>query len=102
MTEAGKPTIVLKFGGSSLKDRECIEKVLDIIVSRVEKGFAVVTVVSAQGKTTENLLGYVRDFAPNGNPRETDMLLIAHKDNCTFHELGFARFSKIKFLSTIS
>ena len=75
MTETGKPVIVLKFGGSSLKDRECIEKVLDIIVSRVEKGFSVVTVVSAQGKTTENLLAYVRDFAPNGNPRETDMLL---------------------------
>ena len=75
MTETGKPVIVLKFGGSSLKDRECIDKVLDIIVSRAEKGFSVVTVVSAQGKTTENLLAYVRDFAPNGNPRETDMLL---------------------------
>lgn len=67
--------IVLKFGGSSLKDSDCIKKVLDIITSRVNSGYKTVVVVSARGKTTESLLKAAAEFAPNGNPREVDMLL---------------------------
>lgn len=67
--------IVLKFGGSSLKNSDCIKKVLDIITEKVNQGFKTVVVVSAQGKTTEALLKEAAEFAPNGNPREIDMLL---------------------------
>ena len=67
--------IVLKFGGSSLKDSDCIRKVLDIIISRINCGYKTVVVVSARGKTTEALLKAADEFAPNGNPREVDMLL---------------------------
>ena len=67
--------IVLKFGGSSLKNSDCIKKVLDIITNRVKSGYKTVVVVSAQGKTTEALLKEAAEFAPNGNPREVDMLL---------------------------
>ena len=67
--------IVLKFGGSSLKDSDCIKKVLDIIISRINCGYKTVVVVSARGKTTEALLKAAAEFAPNGNPREVDMLL---------------------------
>ena len=67
--------IVLKFGGSSLKDSECIKKVINIISSRINQGYKTVAVVSAQGKTTESLLKMAAEFAPNGNPREIDMLL---------------------------
>lgn len=73
MTKSG--IIVLKFGGSSLKDSECIKKVLDIITSRIDRGYKTVVVVSARGKTTEGLLKAAAEFAPNGNPREIDMLL---------------------------
>ena len=53
--------IVLKFGGSSLKDSDCIKKVLDIIISRINSGYKTVVVVSARGKTTEALLaGFTR------------------------------------------
>jgi len=69
--------IVLKFGGSSLKDSDCIKKVLDIIISRINRGYKTVVVVSARGKTTEALLKAAAEFAPNGNPREIDMLLTA-------------------------
>ena len=69
--------IVLKFGGSSLKDSDCIKKVLDIIISRINRGYKTVVVVSARGKTTEALLKAAAEFAPNGNPREVDMLLTA-------------------------
>ena len=67
--------IVLKFGGSSLKDSDCIRKVLGIIISRINCGYKTVVVVSARGKTTETLLKAADEFAPNGNPREIDMLL---------------------------
>ena len=67
--------IVLKFGGSSLKDSDCIKKVLDIIISRINCGYKTVVVVSARGKTTESLLKMADEFAPDGNPREIDMLL---------------------------
>ena len=67
--------IVLKFGGSSLKNSECIRKVIEIITSRIDCGYKTVVVVSAQGKTTEALLKVAAEFAPNGNPREVDMLL---------------------------
>ena len=67
--------VVLKFGGSSLSSTESIDKVVSIIRKRVEEGFKVVAVVSARGKTTEMLLEDARKYAPEGNPREFDMLL---------------------------
>jgi len=67
--------VVLKFGGSSLSSTESIDKVVSIINNRVKEGFKVVAVVSARGKTTEMLLDDARKYAPEGNPREFDMLL---------------------------
>ncbi|MGI6394213.1 MAG: aspartate kinase [bacterium] len=66
---------VLKFGGSSLKDDASFEKSLSIIKSKISNGYKVVVVVSARGKTTESLLKDAATFAPNGDPREVDMLL---------------------------
>ena len=67
--------VVLKFGGSSLGSTESIDKVVSIIKNRVDEGYKVVAVVSARGKTTEMLLDDARKYAPEGNPREFDMLL---------------------------
>lgn len=66
---------VLKFGGSSLKDSDCIKRVISIVRGRIDNGFKVVVVVSARGKTTESLLQSAKAIAPNANPREIDMLL---------------------------
>lgn len=67
--------VVLKFGGSSLKDDSCLQRVVSIIGKRISEGFKVVAVVSARGKTTEALLKDAENYAPAGNPREFDMLL---------------------------
>lgn len=67
--------VVLKFGGSSLKDDTCLERVISIISDRIGSGYKVVAVVSARGKTTESLLKDAKNYAPEGNPREFDMLL---------------------------
>ena len=67
--------VVLKFGGSSLKDDSCLQRVISIISDRISAGYKVVAVVSARGKTTESLLMDAKNYAPEGNPREFDMLL---------------------------
>lgn len=49
---------VHKFGGSSLKDAECIEQVVETIVQQVNKGDFLV--VSANGKVTDLLLSVIQ------------------------------------------
>ena len=70
--------IVKKFGGSSVADAERIFNVADIIIKDYEKGNDVVTVVSAQGDTTDDLIAKALEINPAGpSKREMDMLLSA-------------------------
>jgi aspartate kinase len=52
---SGEPMIVMKFGGSSVKDAVSIDRVIKIIQEHLP--LDPVIVVSAMGKTTRNLLG---------------------------------------------
>ncbi len=67
--------IVQKFGGSSVADPERINHVADICIREKQAGKQVVVVVSAMGKTTDNLLKMVSELSSNPNPREIDMLI---------------------------
>ncbi len=67
--------IVQKYGGSSLKSAENVQAVARRIVATVEKGHKVVAVVSARGKTTDNLIKQARLISKNPPKRELDMLL---------------------------
>lgn len=70
--------IVKKFGGSSVADAERIFNVADIIIKDYENGNDVVTVVSAQGDTTDDLIAKALEINPAGpSKREMDMLLSA-------------------------
>lgn len=70
--------IVKKFGGSSVANAERVMNVARIIVSDFEKGNDVVTVVSAQGDTTDDLIDKAKEINPDGaSKREMDMLLSA-------------------------
>jgi len=69
------PIIVQKFGGSSVADIEKIKKVAEKVVDTRKKGFDVVVVVSAMGKTTDSLLEMARMINPSPSSRELDMLL---------------------------
>lgn len=51
--------IVVKFGGSSLADGEHIAKAASLISREAAKGTKIVVVVSAIGKTTDQLIGLV-------------------------------------------
>ncbi|MBQ7096011.1 MAG: aspartate kinase [Clostridia bacterium] len=67
--------IVQKFGGTSVADRICLNNVANIIARRVREGNSVITVVSAQGDTTDQLLAKAKEITDTPDPRELDALL---------------------------
>ena len=67
--------IVKKFGGSSVANKERIFNVAKRCIEDYKKGHDVVVVLSAMGKTTDELLAKAREINPNAPKRELDMLL---------------------------
>jgi aspartate kinase len=67
--------LVLKFGGTSVADRQRVQQVANLVRARKEQGFSLVVVVSARAKMTDALIDDARGFGPNPSPREMDMLL---------------------------
>lgn len=68
-------TIVLKFGGSSVADNEKLKLVASKIIQLYDKGNHIVVVLSAQGKTTDNLIKEAEELSNNVKDRELDALL---------------------------
>ena len=69
------PTVVMKFGGTSVADAERIKRAAGRIVALAESGTRVVAVLSARGKTTDDLVAMAHEVSPRPSPREMDMLL---------------------------
>lgn len=68
-------TIVLKFGGSSVADNIKLNIVANKIIDLYDRDNNIVVVVSAQGKTTDNLLKEAYELSSIPNNRELDVLL---------------------------
>jgi aspartate kinase len=67
--------LVLKFGGTSVADVDCIRKAAQIIVNEASDGHEVLAVVSAMGDTTDRLISLAKKVSPSPSARELDMLL---------------------------
>jgi aspartate kinase len=67
--------VVQKYGGSSVADPQKIKNVALRISLKVNKGFKVIIVVSAMGKSTDGLINLAKQVSTNPDPRELDMLL---------------------------
>lgn len=67
--------VVLKFGGSSLADNIRLNMVANKIIDFYKKGNQVIVVVSAQGKTTDNLIKEAKEISNLPDKREMDVLL---------------------------
>src|SRR5271170_2270151 len=67
--------VVMKFGGTSVADAERIKHAALRIVQKREAGHRVVAVLSARGKTTDELIAMAEEVSPAPDPREMDMLL---------------------------
>ncbi len=73
--ERKKPIIVQKFGGTSVGTVERIKDVAKKIVDTKRKGNDVVVVVSAMGRTTDDLMNLAYEIANKPDSRELDVLL---------------------------
>jgi len=67
--------IVQKYGGSSVADIDRLRRIARMIADVNQQQIQVAVVVSAMGKTTDNLLSMAREFSPKPPRREMDMLL---------------------------
>jgi len=67
--------VVQKFGGSSVADVEKIKNVARKAIREKEQGNEVVVVLSAMGKTTDQLISMAHQITLDPDPREMDMLM---------------------------
>jgi aspartate kinase len=67
--------LVQKYGGTSLADADHIRDVAKRIVGSRDAGHQVAVVVSAMGKTTDDLISLARSVSAAPEPRELDLLL---------------------------
>src|SRR5688500_15707981 len=65
----------MKFGGTSVADAERIKRAARRIVRAREQGQQVVAVLSARGKTTDELIASAEEVSADPDAREMDMLL---------------------------
>jgi aspartate kinase len=67
--------IVQKFGGTSVGSIERIKNTAKRVIEEKKKGNDIVVVVSAMGKTTDQLVSLAKELSPYPSKREMDMLL---------------------------
>lgn len=68
-------TVILKFGGTSVADNIRLNVVAEKIISLKEEAKNIVVVVSAQGKTTNQLIKEAKELSAIPEEREMDLLL---------------------------
>jgi aspartate kinase len=69
------PCIVQKYGGSSVADVDKLQKIARLIADAKDLHTDIAVVVSAMGKTTDELVMLARSISPKPRRREMDMLL---------------------------
>jgi aspartate kinase len=67
--------VVMKFGGTSVGDTDKLKRVAERLVAAHEAGVKVVAVLSAMGKTTDELIRLALEVSSSPHPREYDMLV---------------------------
>jgi aspartate kinase len=75
MSEVKTDIVVMKFGGTSVAGAEEIKRAARRIVAAREAGSRVVAVLSARGKTTDELVAQALEISERPDSREMDMLL---------------------------
>jgi aspartate kinase len=75
MSGSGSDIVVMKFGGTSVAGAEQIKRAAGRIVASREAGKRVVAVLSARGKTTDELVEQAQEISARPVAREMDMLL---------------------------
>jgi aspartate kinase len=96
---ASAEIVVMKFGGTSVAEPDDIRRAARRIVGAREEGKQVVAVLSARGKTTDDLVGMAYEVSDAPAVREMDMLLsTGERISCALcamaiHDLGYNAIS---------
>src|SRR5690606_1049649 len=91
--------VVMKFGGTSVAGPEDLKRAARRIVAARESGKRVVAVLSARGKTTDELVRMAYEISDAPYEREMDMLLsVGERISCALcamaiHDMGYAAVS---------
>ncbi len=91
--------VVMKFGGTSVAEPEDIKRAAARIVAAREGGQQVVAVLSARGKTTDDLVAAAYEISERPLEREMDMLLsTGERISCALcamaiHDMGHSAMS---------
>src|SRR3954471_9993992 len=99
MSGDGSDIVVMKFGGTSVAGAEQIKRAAGRIVAAREAGNRVVAVLSARGKTTDQLVEQAHEISDRPVAREMDMLLsTGERISCALcamaiHHMGLAGLS---------
>ncbi|MDX6587367.1 MAG: aspartate kinase [Solirubrobacterales bacterium] len=86
--------VVMKFGGTSVAEPEDLKRAAARIVAAREGGSRVVAVLSARGKTTDDLVEMAHEISESPYEREMDMLLsVGERISCALcamaiHDMG--------------
>jgi aspartate kinase len=97
--EAVNETVVMKFGGTSVAGPDDIRRAARRIVAARERGRRVVAVLSARGKTTDQLVEMAYEVSDTPAARELDMLLsTGERISCALcamaiHDMGYNALS---------
>jgi aspartate kinase len=89
----------MKFGGTSVAGPEDLKRAAERIVAAREQGNQVVAVLSARGKTTDELVDMAFEISERPYERELDMLLsVGERISCALcamaiHDMGHAAVS---------
>ena len=67
--------IVQKFGGTSVANPKCLQRVAEWVLDVKNKGNDVVVIVSAMGDTTDDLIALAHQITPEPDDREMDVLM---------------------------
>lgn len=90
--------VIMKFGGSSVRDAERITEVCSLVKDRMEAGFKPHLVCSAMGKTTNNLLAASTTALETG---EVDLGAVRALHEATISELGLEESPYIAEIRTL-
>jgi aspartate kinase len=99
MATAASEIVVMKFGGTSVAEPDDIRRAARRIVAARQEGKRVVAVLSARGKTTDDLFGMAYEVSDTPAAREMDMLLsTGERISCALcamaiHDLGYNAIS---------
>lgn len=99
MSGTSSDIVVMKFGGTSVAGAEEIKRAAGRIVAAREGGCRVVAVLSARGKTTDELVAQALEISARPVEREMDMLLsTGERISCALcamaiHDMGHSAIS---------